>query len=263
MAKISWDDVGSREYSAGVDRGVFYPPVGSGIPWNGLSSVDESSNGSNNDALYIDGVKHRHGISNSEFTPTINAFTYPDEFLEYDGSLEIAQGLIATAQPRKSFGLSYRTMIGNDLDELDHGYQIHLVYNAITTPSDSEYTSDNETPELALFNWPITTLPVTLEDVKPFAHMIIDSTIADPEDISNLEDLLYGSSGIDPQLPPPEDLVLVVNNHAILLIIDNGDGTWTAHGPKSMIQMLDSTTFQITSPSAVFIDSESYTLSSL
>lgn len=258
MTKLIWDESGSREYFAGIDRGVFYPSVGPGVPWNGLVSVNELSE-SNVLVNHLDGMTLRQTAQGSNFAATLKAFTYPEEFAEYDG---IVDDLISQ-QVRPSFGLSYRTLIGNDIDNLDHGYKIHLVYNARVAPTTSEYETLGESIDPMLFEWPIDTMPLSLAGVTPFAHVIIDSTIATPGALSDLEDVLYGTGLTEPRLPLPSEIISIFQENSILKITDHGDGTWTADAPGDIIQMLDATTFQITWPSAIFIDSDSYTISSL
>lgn len=258
MTKLSWNDSGSRRYFAGVDRGVFYPSTGPGVSWNGLVSVNAREDAST-ESGYLDGVKQFQRTVPGSFEAAISAFTYPDEFSDYDG---VEDGQIAQ-QDRLSFGLSYRTSIGDDLQGLDLGYQIHLVYNARVSPTESEYSSVDTETDLTMFEWPISTLPIEFPGVKPFSHVIIDSTIANEGALSELEDLIYGSVGVDPQLPSIQDIVNLFEENSILKITDNGDGTWTAEAPGTIIQMLDATTFEITWPSAIFIDSVSYRISSL
>lgn len=258
MTKVIWDESGSREYFAGVDRGVLYPVIGSGVPWNGLVSVNELEE-SNLVVNHVDGIAFRQSSGGDSFSATLRAFTYPDEFNECNG---FADGLIAQ-QPRVPFGLSYRTLIGNDLEGLDLGYKIHLVYNALVAPTPGEYETIADSVETSLFEWPITTTPLAISGVGPSAHLIIDSTIAYPEVISELEDVLYGTPTTEPHLPTPTEILAIFESNSILLITDNGDGTWTATAPGDIIEMLDSTTFEITWPSAIFIDDESYTISSL
>lgn len=258
MTKLSWDDSGSRRYSAGVDRGVFYPAIGPGVSWNGLVSVSERED-SSTESGYLDGIKIYQRPVPGSFEATVSALTYPDEFADYDG---VEDGRIAQ-QDRLIFGLSYRTGLGNDLQGLTLGYKIHLVYNARVSPTESEYSSIDGEIDPTIFEWPISTLPIEFLGVKPFSHVIIDSTVANAAAISALEDLIYGTSEADPQLPPIQDIVNLFEENSILKITDNGDGTWTAEAPGTIIQMLDATTFEITWPSAIFIDGVSYNISSL
>lgn len=258
MTRLSWDESGSREYAAGIDRGVLYPTVGAGVPWNGLVFVNELEE-ANLLVNYMDGMIFRQTAQGNSFAATLKAFTYPDEFAESNGLMDDH----IENQPRVPFGLAYRTGLGNDINDLDHGYRIHLVYNALVAPTTNEYETVDDSSDTTLFEWPIQTLPITLDGVGPFAHIIIDSTVAYPGAVSDLEDVLYGTDTTEPNLPTPNEILDLFEPHAILKITDHGDGTWTADAPGDIIEMLDSTTFQITWPSAIFIDSESYTLSSL
>ena len=253
MSRLTWGDEDSKLYFTGCDRGVFYPAAGPGIPWNGLVSVTSRDN-SAVESGYLDGIKLFQKPTPGSFEGLIKAFTYPDEFSDYNG---VDNGFVAQ-QSRLNFGLSYRTLIGNDL-----GYQIHLIYGVRVAPTQSEYSSIDDEVEPTLFEWPISTTPIKFPGVGPFSHVVIDSTIATPGALSELEDLIYGSTGVDPQLPPLQDIIDIFEENSILKITDHGDGTWTAEAPGSIIQMLDATTFEITWPSAVYIDSETYTISSL
>lgn len=245
MTKISWDESGSREYLAGVDRGVLYPDSGVGVPWNGLTSVTERDDSSVIES-YVDGRKLRQKTEPGSFSASLQAFTYPNEFSEHE-----------------KFSLSYRTLIGNDIEGLEHGYKIHLVYNASVAPSSADYQTINEEISPMLFEWPIETEAITLSGVRPFSHLIVDSTIALPTTMAALEDILYGATGVDPSLPTPEELIDLFQDYSVLKITDHGDGSWTAEGPDSAISMLDATSFEITWPSAIFISSDSYKISSM
>lgn len=257
MSKISWDESGSKRYFAGLDRGVFYPANLAGVPWNGLISVTPNDE-SVLETQYLDGNQIRQESKSGSFAASLKAYTYPDEFSEYDG---VEDGLISQ-QSRSSFGLSYRTLNGDETESLDLGYKIHLVYNAIVAPTNSAYSSIETEVDPIAFEWPISTKPLEFSGIKPFSHIIIDSTLARPQDIIDIENLIYGSTGVDPELPTIQDILDLFQANSTLKITDNGDGTWTANAPGSIIQMLDSTTFEITWPSAVFIDDVSYNISS-
>jgi hypothetical protein len=241
LTRLVWDEK-PREYAIGVDRGVYYPKNAPGEVWNGLKAVNEDSADTDEMSVYIDGIKTHRKRSNEHFSGTIEAYTYPDGL----------QNDIFGLQLRTSFGLSYRTMT-------ESGYQIHLVYNVLLRPSGYAH-QQNETDT---FVWAFTTVPVPVPDVNKTAHLIIDSSIAYSWTIEDLEDALYGSESTDAFLPTPEAIFETFEENAILRIIDNGDGTWTAIGPDSAIVMLDPDTFEITWPSAVYIDADSYTISSL
>ena len=249
MTKLSWHESGKHFYEAGVDQGAFYPENAPAVSWNGLVSVKETPSGDTKSIVYIDGLRYQNQLSLGSFAASIEAYTYPNEFDEYKGP----------------FGFCYRTQIGNDLDGTDYGYKLHLVYNALATPTAKEYSSINDSSEAIAFSWDISTTPVPLIGSRPTAHIVVESP-AYSWVFSDLEDILYGTELTEPRFPSIDEVIQLFENDSILKITDNGDGTWTAEsrsGFDNIIQMLDTTTFQISWPSAVFIDSESYTISSL
>lgn len=206
MTQLVWDTVGERFYETGVDRGVLYLD-NAGFSWSGLISVQENSSGGDPQPYYVDGYKYVNLASSEEFEATIEAYSAPQEFGVCDGTVEIYNGLSVTQQRRKSFGLSYRTMIGNDVDGPDHGYKIHIVYNALAAPSERSNQTIKEAPEPTTLSWAITTTPPRLTALKPSAHFVIDSRRTDPGVLSDLEDILYGTLSTDPDFPTPEELV--------------------------------------------------------
>lgn len=258
MTRLTWNESGSRFYEAGVDRGVLYPKDQPGVPWNGLVSVEEAPSGVEARPRYWDGIPYQDSRSGGSFTATISAFTYPREFEEYDGLSE----RIFTRQTRKSFGFAYRTKHGTD-ENPDHGYRIHLVYNAHATPSERAYSSLDTDIEAMLLSWEIETTPFAIAGLHPSAHLIVDSTAIYPWALASLEDILYGSELGPPRLPSPSEIVKLIEDASIVQITDNGDGTWTAEGPDDVVYLTDSTTFEIDWPSAVYIDDQSYSVSSL
>lgn len=210
---ITWDDTGERFYETGVDRGVLYLPsqngvYDNGVPWNGLTNVTERPTGGEANPQYADNIKYLNLISAEEFEGTIEAFTYPDEFALCDGSAEPEDGVFVGQQTRKSFGFSYRSLIGNDVDGSDHGYKLHLVYGAMAEPTEKSRDTVNDTPEAMEFSWEFTTTPVPVEGLKPTAHITIDSTKVKKADLDTLEELLYGDDG-DPQLPLPAAVISI------------------------------------------------------
>ena len=216
MAKLTWDNIGERFYETGVDRGVLYlydsstKEYSNGTAWNGLVSVTESPSGAEPTPQYADNIKYLNLMSAEEFGFTIEAFTYPDDFELCDGSATIGTGLIATQQARRTFGLSYRTLIGNDVDNHDHGYKIHLIYGALASPSEKARTTVNDTPEAMTLSWTATTTPVSFgadSDFRPTAHIIADSTKMTKDQMKTLEDILYGGETDPASLPLPGDLV--------------------------------------------------------
>ena len=213
MAKLVWDKTGDRLYETGVKNGVLYIPTAGvyskGVAWNGLTAVTESPSGAEATALYADDTKYLSLMSAEEFGATIEAYTYPDEFAACDGSAELADGVMIGQQKRSTFGLCYKTTIGNDTDGNDHGYKLHIIYGAQAKPSERAYASINDSPEAITFSWEITTTPVNVTGAKPTASLVIDSTKADPSKLAALEDILYGKDGEpgnEPRLPLPDEI---------------------------------------------------------
>lgn len=211
MSKILWDQVGERRYETGVDHGVLYLPDDSGAysegyAWNGLTTVTESPSGAEATPQYADNIKYLNLISREEFGGTIEAFTYPDEFALCDGT-GLSNGVRVGQQHRKSFGLSYRTLLGNDQDGTDYGYKLHLVYNALAAPSEKAYGTVNDSPEAIAFSWALTTTPVDVPGFEPSAILTIPSRDVDADALSSLEDILYGTAGTDPRLPMPAEVL--------------------------------------------------------
>lgn len=211
---IEWDGVGEKLYESGVDHGVLYIPdptgdYDTGFAWNGLVSVTESPTGAEPNPQFADNIKYLNLLSAEEFGGTIEAFTYPDEFGQCDGSAEPEPGVVLGQQSRKSFGLCYRTKIGNDVDGVDHGYKLHLVYGALVSPSEKAYQTINESPEAITFSWEFTTTPAPVTGYKPTSLIVIDSTKVDPADLAALEVILYGNSTgpVQPRLPTPDEVI--------------------------------------------------------
>ena len=213
MAKLVWDKTGDRLYETGVKNGVLYIPTAGvyskGVAWNGLTAVTESPSGAEATALYADDTKYLSLMSAEEFGATIEAYTYPDEFAACDGSAELADGVMIGQQKRSTFGLCYKTTIGNDTEGNDHGYKLHIIYGALAKPSERAYATINDSPEAITFSWEITTTPVNVTGAKPTASLVIDSTKADPSKLAALEDILYGKDGepaSEPRLPLPDEI---------------------------------------------------------
>lgn len=258
MSRITWGDPGTRDYEAGVDRGVFYPTVGPGLPWNGLIGVQENPTGLETSTKFVDGVPYRTHKTRGNFSARIQAYAHPLEFAKYDGPFIFGN----ESQSRKPFNLSYRTKVANDLDSED-SYLIHLVYNAVVSPSARNYTSIGSNTQPTSLEWELNTIPEFLPDGRTASHLVINSKIAYPWALNALENVLYGSTDTDPRFPSITEILNIFEDASILRITDNGDGTWTADGPDDAIIMFDDTTFQITWPSAIYIDSDSYLISSL
>lgn len=223
MSKITWDKTGERFYETGVKKGVLYPQATGGlypkgVAWNGLTAVTEAPTGAEATPLYADDIKYLNLMSVEEFAATIEAYTYPDEFAACDGSAEIAPGVSIGQQKRKTFGLSYVTTLGNDVDGNDHGYKLHIIYGALAAPSEKAYATINDSPEAITFSWEVSTTPVSVAGFEPTASITIDSTKVDAEKLAALEVILYGkdptgvstSDGADPRLPLPDEIAEIM-----------------------------------------------------
>ena len=215
MSKIVWDAIGEHIFETGVRNGVLYlkdetGAYNTGVAWNGLTSVSESPEGAEPTDLYADDVKYLTLMSAENFKATIEAYTYPVEFEECDGSATIAKGVVIGQQSRKPFGLCYRTAIGNDTDGNEHGYKLHIVYGCQASPSEKQYSTINDSPEAITFSWEVNTTPVNVNGKKPTATLIIDSTKADKAKLTALEAILYGSEQSEPRLPLPDEIATLM-----------------------------------------------------
>ncbi|MBO5906214.1 MAG: hypothetical protein J6Q84_07340 [Kiritimatiellae bacterium] len=209
--KLVWDQTGEKLYETGVEQAAIYPQVNgtypAGAAWNGLISVTESPSGAEATPLYANNKKYLELRSNEEFGGTIEAYTYPDEFAECDGSKSPVAGVKIRQQTRKPFGLVYKTLIGNDEQATDYGYKLHLVYGCVVNPSEKANTSINESPEATTLSWEFTTTPIAMAGYKPFAHIEIDSTTVDADKLAALEDILYGTADKAARLPLPVEVL--------------------------------------------------------
>lgn len=215
MAKIVWDETSKRFYETGVKQGVLYPQDSTGaypkgVAWNGLTAVTESPSGAESTALYADDIKYLNLISAEEFGATIEAYTYPDEFAACNGEAELVPGVSLGQQKRQAFGLSYRTVLGNDVAGNDYGYKLHLIYGATAAPSEKAYASINDSPEAITFSWEVSTIPVAVNGFKPTACITIDSTKVDAEKLAALEAILYGSESEEARLPLPDEIATIM-----------------------------------------------------
>lgn len=214
MSKLLWDTIGERLYETGVKQGVLYPQNSSGlyprgVAWNGLTAVTESPSGAEANPIYADDTKYLNLISAEEFGATIEAYTYPDEFAECDGSGALALGVKVGQQKRKAFGLCYRTALGNDIDAADYAYKLHLIYGAMAAPSEKAFATINDSPEAITFSWELSTTPVTVSGFKPTASIEIDSSKVTPENLAALEAILYGTDVADAYLPLPDEIAAI------------------------------------------------------
>lgn len=224
MTKLSWDIMGERVYSSGVNRGVLYPINKPGVAWNGLISVTEKPSGGTSNPYYLDGIKYLNVPGLEEFAATVEAYTYPDEFPEMDGVESSDTGLSYGQQTRVSFGMTYRTELGDDVNS-NRGYKIHVIFNALAQPSQTTNRTLNDSPEASTFSWEITTTANRIASRKPTAHLVIDSTKTEPAIMKQLEDILYGSAISEPRLPDMDELVTLFDDWARLEIVPNiGNG---------------------------------------
>lgn len=225
---LVWDEVGTREFETGVDKGVLYvmgtdsngkPEYGAGVAWNGLTGVNESPSGAETTSLYADNIKYLNLLSAEEFGFTIEAYSSPDEFDECDGNATIANGVTIGQQGRKTFAFCYRTKIGNDTDGNDHGYKIHIIYGCTASPSGKDYSTINDSPEAMSLSWEVKTTPVNVTGFKPTATVIIDSTDFTTEDakakLKAIENALYGTTTTEPKVLMPDDIAKIVNGESI------------------------------------------------
>ena len=215
MAKLVWDQSGDRLFETGVSNGVLYVrnsegeyPLG--VPWNGLTAVTESPSGAEATPLYADNIKYLSLMSNEEFGATIEAYTYPDEFAECDGSAELGAGVMIGQQTRKYFGLVYKTVIGNDTDGNAYGYKLHIIYGAQAAPSEKAYATINDSPEAITFSWELTTTPIEVTGFKPTASLVIDSTKIDAASLASIEALLFGTESAEASLPTPDEILALL-----------------------------------------------------
>lgn len=219
MSKLVWDQTGERFYETGVKNAVLYVKDAEGaypqgVAWNGVTAITESPSGAEATPLYADDVKYLNLMSNEEFGATIEAYTYPDEFAECDGSASIAEGIFIGQQTRKAFGLCYRTTVGNDTESNDYGYKIHIIYDALAAPSEKAYATINDSPEAITFSWEVTTTPVNVTGKKPTATVVIDSKKVSEAGLKALEDALYGTAEKEAYLPLPDEIISLVGTAA-------------------------------------------------
>lgn len=269
--RLNWGAPGSRIFETGIDRGVLYID-GIGYPWTGLIAVNETPEGGENRSYYLDGIKYYNGSAREEFKATIEAFTYPDEFMACDGTDSMLKGMYITQQRRKSFDFCYRTKVGNDLSGVNNAYKLHLVYNATATPTNKNFRTLGDSSEPVAFSWNISTRNVRFDTTnigsRYGAHVVIDSRTTYPWAMQTIENYLYGEVGANgsiARMPTPEELIRIFVDSSLLKITDNGDGTWTAEGSDEIVAMLTKNKFQIDWPSAEYLNDSTttYTVSNL
>lgn len=259
MAVLVWDAPGEKVYESGLDKGVLYLSDGSAVPWNGLTSVIEHFD-KESQPVYYDGMKINDLIILGDFSATMKAVTYPEEFLEIEGVYPVKSGVFYGDQRPLSFGLCYRTQIGNDIEGDSAGYKIHIIYNLTAVPSEKTYASVKAEPSLVEFEWNITAVPEEIPGFRPSAHIIIDSRTVDPLLLAELEALLYGTDIIDATLLPMSVLVTYIGSWFRIQIIDHGDGTWSADSDIDGLIEVDEIeqSFTIPDANAVYLDAETY-----
>jgi hypothetical protein len=262
MPKLTWDDIGKRFYETGIDRGVLYVGTQPGVAWSGLVSIAETTSGGESKPFYYDGFKYINTSANEEFGAVIEAYTYPEEFGPCDGTAAPLNGFYITHQRRRSFGLSYRTRVGNDVSGPDFGYKIHMIYNALAEPSAKSNTTIGDTVDPENFSWTVTTRAPAIENYSRTAHFMIDTRTAPPEAVVIVEDILYGNDEVGGRLPTVEELFEIFTDNAIIIVTDNGDGSFSITGPDLLVSFIDATSWQVDSPTVTYSDAVTYTVSS-
>jgi hypothetical protein len=262
MATLAWDEIGNRIFQSGIDHGVLYLQDGTAVPWNGLTEVDQDSD-SEVKSFYLEGSKYLQNFIPGDFVGKLKAITYPEEFDRVNGLSSVFPGFDIYDQPVSSFNLSYRTMIGNDLSS-EYGYKIHILYNVIANPDSVSFnTLTDSAVQPSEFGWSLSGTPSKFKGFKPTIHISIDSTKTSPEIMKLLEGQLYGTNTTDPRVPEISEIAGYFGYLGILIIIDHGDGTWSAiDGTNTYILMLDDTTFQIDNADVTYLDADTYEISS-
>lgn len=265
MASLVWDKVGDRFYETGLDRGVLYLSNGSAVPWNGLIEVVEKLD-KESSPIYYDGLKISDHVSLGDFSATMKAITYPDEFLELEGYGFLRQGMFVGNQSPQTFSLSYRTRVGNDVEGDSLGYKIHILYNLTAIPNDKTYGTISDSQNIIEFEWDIVSVPVDVPGFRPTAHIIINSIDLESQLLTFIEEMLYGTETNDPNLISISDLISYMYTWARMEIVDNGDGTWTAITQSDgdiYYDVLDNQLFTINNANATYSDSDTYSISNV
>lgn len=257
--RISWDDPGSRLFEAGVDRGVFFPKTGLGVPWNGLLSIKESVDNEGSAVVYVDGQKIINQLQLGDFAADISAITYPDEMYPYDGY----QQPMFSGQARPLFNLSYRSLIGSDREGLSYGYRLHLIFNCMLAPSNRVNQTMNDQMDISNFEWKLSTVPVATPYNRPSSHFMLESPNLEPGALTAVENMLYGvDGGMNPTFPTVQQLLTIFEANAIVIVVDNGDGTATITGPDANVHMVNADTAELSWPNVIFLGDDTYQLKS-
>jgi hypothetical protein len=263
MTRLVWDTAGERVYETGVDRCVLYVPDLLGVVWNGITAVNETPSGGEATPYYLDGVKYLNVAADEDFSATLEAYTYPQNFSLCDGSAEPYTGLFLSQQKRKPFGLTYRTIIGNDVSAASFGYKIHILYNALAEPTQKNNKTIGADAELSTFSWKLSTLAPAISGYKRTAHLTIDTRFASPLTVAAIEDILYGDEATSPRLPTITEIFAAFEENSTFIVVDNLDGTGTISGTELEVHVTgDPTIYTITSPGATELDADTYTLTS-
>lgn len=263
MPELVWDRVGDRVFETGLDKGVLYLPDGSAVPWNGLTSVIEHFQ-RELVPVYFDGMKISDLVVLGDFSATMRAVTYPEEFAEIEGMASNKSGLFYTEQPPQLFGLCYRTQVGNDVEGAEAGYKLHIIYNLVAIPTDKTYATVSNDPSLVEFEWEISAVPEEVPGFRPTAQIIIDSRDFDGWLLQKLEEMFYGTQAVNAALIPMPDLITYINEWARIKIIDNGDGTWTAITAREGMIEYDYDgwgSFRILGANAIFLTDDTFEIS--
>lgn len=257
MTAIVWDRLEDRVFETGLDRGVLYFPDGGGVAWNGLTSVDEKTT-TTIESIYYDGVKFNDIVVAGDYSAILRAFTYPDEFLEFEGIIEEQDGLFIAEQPQSLFHMSYRTRVGSG-----DGYKIHMLWNLTAIPAVKSFQTLSLEASPMEFEWSLTSVPEPIDNYRPTAHVILDSRKMDPWLMSDIETILYGDEDSEPTMPSLKGFISYIRKWDRLIITNNGDGTWTAEATRpGYIEMISPTLFSITSDTAEYLDEDLYEISS-
>jgi hypothetical protein len=261
VTQLVWDAVGERIHEQGVDRGVLYIDT-AGFPWNGLVSVEEAPTGGEARPFYIDGVKYLNLAAKEEFAATISAFYSPVHFDQCEGIGDLVPGFSAGQQRRKPFGLSYRTLLGNDVMGTDYGYKIHLIYNALVAPASRTYETQSDSPEAAPLSWPVTTKPIAINGMAHSAHFVIDSTKVTTQALREIEKALYGSSSTNPYLPTPTQIIEILTTADIFKVVDLGGGEFLISGPNESVREASPGIYTINHDTAVVLNADGAVITS-